>query len=95
MQLKQRIKRIESKIKLNRSQFCACEDFPGMVKPRVEIVIEDKGIQTIKKPIPDFCERCRKSIEKRRIIIQLVKAANKLNKSEILGSSRQKQNLIS
>jgi hypothetical protein len=72
MNLKHRIKRIESKVKINHSPFCACEDFAGMIKPRVEIVLEDKGVQTIKNPIPDFCERCRKPIEKRQIIICLV-----------------------
>jgi hypothetical protein len=69
MQLKQRIKRIESKVKINYSAFCACEN-----SPRVEIGYEDEGIQTIKNPIPDFCERCKKPIEKRQIIIRLVES---------------------
>ena len=77
MQLKARIKRIESKIKINHSPFCACEDFAGMIK-RVEMVIEDRGIQTIKNPIPDFCEKCRKPIEKRRIILRLIESREQL-----------------
>jgi len=72
MNLKHRIKRIESQVKINYSSFCACDDFPGMIKPRVEIVYEKNGVQTIKKPIADFCERCRKQIEKQQIIIQFV-----------------------
>jgi RNA polymerase-binding transcription factor DksA len=72
MQLKQRIKRIESKVKINHSPFCACEDFAGMIKPRVEVVYESDGVQTIENPITDFCERCRKPIEKQRIIVRFV-----------------------
>ncbi len=72
MQLKQRIKRIESKVKINHSPFCACEDFAGMIKPRVEVAYEKDGVQTIQNPIPEFCERCRKPIEKQRIIVCFV-----------------------
>lgn len=45
-----------------------------MIKPRVEIVLEDKGVQTIKNPIADFCERCQKPIEKQQIIICFVES---------------------
>jgi len=72
MQLKERIKRIESKVKINHSPFCACEDFAGMIKPRVEVVYESDGVQTIENPIADFCEYCRKPIEKQRIIVRFV-----------------------
>ncbi len=72
MQLKARIKRIESKVKINHSPFCACEDFAGMIKPRVEVIFERKGVQTINNPIPDFCELCRKPIEKQQIIVRFV-----------------------
>ncbi len=72
MQLKQRIKRIESKVNINHSPFCACEDFAGRIKPLVEIVYERNGVQTIKNPIADFCERCRKPIEKQQIIVCFV-----------------------
>jgi hypothetical protein len=58
MQLKQRIKRIESKVKINHSPFCACED-----------AYEKDGVQTIQNSIPEFCKRCRKPIEKQRIIV--------------------------
>jgi len=74
MQLKARIKRIESKVKINHSPFCACEDFAGMIKPIVEVVYENDCVQTIKNPVPDFCEKCRKPIEKQRIIVCLVKS---------------------
>jgi len=69
MQLKQRIKRIESKVKINHSPFCACEDFAGMIKPCVEVAYEKDGVQTIQNSIPEFCKRCRKPIEKQRIIV--------------------------
>jgi len=72
MQLKQRIKRIESKVKINPSPFCACEDLAGRIKPLVEIVYEKNGVQTIKNPIADFCQRCRKPIEKQQIIVCFV-----------------------
>ena len=78
MQLKQRIKRIESKVKINHSPFCACEDFAGMIKPRVEVAYEKDGVQTIQNPIPEFCERCRKPIEKRRITICLIESREQL-----------------
>jgi hypothetical protein len=69
MRLKQRIKQIESKIKINSSEFCACEN-----SPRVEVGYENKGVQTIENPIPVFCERCRKPVEKRRIIVCFVES---------------------
>jgi hypothetical protein len=72
MQLKARIKRIEAKIKINDSPFCACESFNGMIKPRVEVIFERKGVQTIENPIADYCERCRKPIEKQQIIVCFV-----------------------
>jgi hypothetical protein len=72
MQLKQRIKRIESKVKINYSPFCACEDFAGRIKPLTEIVFEINGVRTIEKPIADFCEGCRKPIEKQLIIVCFV-----------------------
>ncbi len=75
MRLKARIKRIESRVKLNHSPFCACEN-----SPRVEIGYEDEGVQTIENPIPDFCERCRKPIEKRRIIIELIEKREQISK---------------
>ena len=78
MDISSRLKKVERRVKINHSQFCGCEDFPGMLKPRVEIVIEDNGIQTIKKPIPDFCERCRKPIEKRQIVIQLIESREQI-----------------
>ncbi len=83
MNLKHRIKRIESKVKINHSPFCACEDFAGMIKPRVEIVLEDKGVQTIKNPIADFCERCQKPIEKQQIIICFVESREHLENATI------------
>jgi len=73
MQLKARIRRIESKIKINSSDFCACEN-----SPRVEVGYENKGVQTIQNPIPDFCERCRKPIEKRQIIIRFVESSEQV-----------------
>jgi hypothetical protein len=78
MNLKHRIKRIESKVKINHSPFCACEDFAGMIKPRVEVVYESNGVQTINNPIADFCERCQKPIEKQQIIVCFVKRREKL-----------------
>jgi hypothetical protein len=67
MQLKQRIKRIESKVKLNYSPFCACAN-----SPRVEIGYERNGVQTVENPIPDFCDECQKPIEKQRIAVCFV-----------------------
>ncbi len=72
MQLKQRIKRIESKVKINHSPFCACESYKGKVYPRWESILERNGVQTIENPIPDICERCQKQIEKQQIIICFV-----------------------
>ncbi len=72
MNIKSRLKTIESKVKINHSPFCACEDFAGMIKPRVEVAYEKDGIQTIKNPIAEFCELCGKPIEKRQIIICFV-----------------------
>jgi len=65
MQLKARIKRIERKI--NHSPFCACES-----SPRVEFALERNGVQTIENPIANFCEKCRKPIEKQQIIFCFV-----------------------
>ncbi len=73
MNLKHRIKRIESKVKFNSSEFCACEN-----SPRVEVGYENKGVQTIQNPIPDFCDRCRKAIEKRQIIIRFVESRKEI-----------------
>jgi hypothetical protein len=78
MQLKARIKRIERRVKINHSPFCACEDFAGMIKPRVEVIYESDGIQTIENPIADFCERCRKPIDKQQIIIRFVESCEQL-----------------
>ncbi len=72
MQLKARIKRIESKVKINHSPFCECKNYAGMINPRVEVAYEKDGVQTIENPIADFCERCRKPIEKKRIIVRFV-----------------------
>ena len=72
MQLKTRIKRIEGKVKINHSPFCACNPYKGKVYPLTEIGLEDNGVLTIENPIPDFCNRCQKPIEKKRIIICLV-----------------------
>lgn len=72
MQLKARIKRIESKVKLNYSPFCACESYGGKTYPRVEVVYEKDGIQTNDNPIADFCDQCQKPIEKQVIIVRFV-----------------------
>ena len=72
MQLKARIKRIESRVKINNSPFCACESYKGKVHPRCEVILEDNGVQTITNPVADFCEQCRKPIEKKQIFIHLV-----------------------
>jgi hypothetical protein len=69
MQLKARIKRIENRVKINLSSFCACESYKGKVYPRCEIVYESDGVQRIENPIADFCERCGKPIEKQKIIL--------------------------
>jgi hypothetical protein len=74
MQLKARIKRIESRVKINDSPFCACESYKGKVYPACEIVLETNGVQTIENPVADFCERCRKPIEKQQIIVCFVKS---------------------
>jgi len=76
MRLKARIKRIESRIKINHSPFCACAN-----SPRVEVVFERNGVQTIDKPIADFCEKCRKPVEKKQIIICFVKSREQLEES--------------
>jgi RNA polymerase-binding transcription factor DksA len=81
MQLKARIKRIESKVKINHAPFCACESFDGKIYSRVEVVFEKDGVQTIENPIADFCEKCRKPIEKDRIIIQFVERRKQLEVS--------------
>lgn len=73
MQIKARIRRIESRVKQNYSPFCACQK-----SPRFEIVLEDKDIQTVKNPIADFCERCGKAIEKRRIILELIESREQI-----------------
>ena len=75
MNIKGRLKTIEGKIKINHSQFCACED-----SPRVEIAIKEDDVKTIQNPIADFCERCRKPIEKRRIIIELIERRDQVTK---------------
>jgi len=72
MTTKSRIKKIESRVKINHSPFCACERRDGKAYPRVETILEDNGVQTIENPVPDFCERCGKPIEKRQIIISLI-----------------------
>ncbi len=72
MQIKARIKRIESRVKQNYSPFCACESYKGKIYPRFEMVLERNGVQTIKNPIADVCERCGKPIEKQQLIIQFV-----------------------
>lgn len=41
---------IESKIKVNYYEFCACEN-----SPRVEVACENKGVQTIENQYENFC----------------------------------------
>ncbi len=72
MNIKSRLKTIESRVKINHSPFCACENYAGISAPLTEIVFEKEGVQTIENPIADFCERCGKPIEKRQIIICFV-----------------------
>ena len=80
MQLKQRIKRIESKVKINHSPFCACKNYAGISAPLTEIVFEKNGVQTIENPVADFCEQCRKPIEKQQIIVCFVESREQLEK---------------
>jgi hypothetical protein len=82
MNIKNRLKTIESRVKINHSPFCACENYAGISAPQTEIVFEKNGVQTIQKPIADFCERCEKRIEKRQIIIQFISL-----KSEVLNQN--------
>lgn len=72
MQIKARIKRIESRVRQNYSPFCACDAYKGKVYPSCEIVYETNGIQTIENPVADFCEQCGKPKEKQQIIICFV-----------------------
>jgi len=72
MNIKSRLKTIESRVKINHSPFCACENYAGISAPQTEIVFEKNGVQTIQNPIADFCERCRKPLEKQRIIVCFV-----------------------
>ncbi len=72
MNIKSRLKTLEKKVIKPFSPFCACESYNGKVYPRYEISYEKNGKQTVEKPIPDFCERCGKPIEKQQLIIQFV-----------------------
>jgi hypothetical protein len=73
MRLKARIQRIESRIKINHSPFCACKNYAGISAPLTEIVFERNGVRTIDNPVADYCEKCRKPIEKKQIVICFVK----------------------
>lgn len=72
MQLKARIKRIESKVKINHSPFCACQSYKGEAYSHCKIVFEKDGVQKIENPVADFCEVCGKPVEKERIIVRFV-----------------------
>ncbi len=80
MQLKARIKRIESRIKINHSPFCACKNYAGISAPLTEIGFERDGVRTVDKPVADYCEKCRKPIEKKQIIICFVKTLQQIEK---------------
>ncbi len=81
MRLKARIKRIESRIKINDSPFCACKNYAGISAPLTEIVFERHGVRTVDNPVADYCEKCRKPIEKKQIVIQFVKSREQLEES--------------
>ncbi len=80
MQLKARIKRIESRIKINHSPFCACKNYAGISAPLTEIVFERNGVQTVDNPVANYCEKCGKPIEKQQIIICFVKSREQVQK---------------
>lgn len=72
MNIKNRLAKIESKVKINYSPFCACQIYKGKVYPHCEIALEINGVQTVKNPISEFCEKCGKPVEIERIVICFV-----------------------
>jgi hypothetical protein len=69
MNITNRLKRLEQQAG-SGSEFCAC--FPqGSETWRQDLTIDSKYTEPIlmSKPIRDFCEKCRKPVEKNRIII--------------------------
>lgn len=88
MNIKGKIKRLEDKLNVN-SEFCACFSHKGIVFPRTEIYHQNFSKDSPDttpilqgEPIPDFCEKCGKAVEKNQIIIQFVDASTKENYPE-------------
>ena len=72
MNLKSRIKKIESAVGINRSKFCACYGItPATVEVKPMPISEFNrrfySGEPMEERLPDFCERCQKPVDKTRI----------------------------
>lgn len=83
MNIKGKIKRLEEKLNVN-SEFCACISYKGKVPFCTEIYHQDLTIDSIdtspilkSEPVPDFCEKCGKKVEKQQFTIVLCDASTK------------------
>jgi hypothetical protein len=73
MNIRNRLKKLEKGL-INDSTICACNPHRN-----TEIYLQDLGEDAPRQsepklsgePVPDICLRCRKPIEKRKIILQL------------------------
>ena len=71
MNIKNRITKLEDKTK-KKSGFCECPE-----TSKFEIQYEGYKSDTLQKVvIPDFCDRCRRAIEKQTIIVEFVESAS-------------------
>lgn len=61
MNVLNRLKNLETKT--NTSEVCEC------LGVKTEIRLNVDGIETCENPLPDFCDKCRKPLEKAIIIL--------------------------
>lgn len=66
MRLNHRVKRIESEISINDSEFCRC--FDEFLNQMIDGIYDRKSYETDFSTLPkDFCEKCRKPVDSERI----------------------------
>lgn len=94
MNLKARIAKIE-KTMMPTGGFCLCRD----AAQRTEIWLADLSAESDTsepyehgKIVPDFCDRCRRPIEKRKIVLQLCDRTTKDRFPEQWNAEREKEN---
>jgi hypothetical protein len=89
MNIKGKIKKLEDKLNVN-SEFCTCFSYKGKVFPHTEFYHQDLSVDSADttpilqgEGVPDICEKCGKSVEKKQIIIQFIDASSKENFPEL------------